>query len=97
MFSHPLDPPGVKAARALQLTHMKRWVAQASAEAANRKQLAQQRRQAAAARASLMQQQVAGSSSSSSSGQVQRAMRRGWTFWRGGAVGGSLFRAGLAS
>jgi hypothetical protein len=30
MFSHPLDPPSVKAARATQLRHIQRWIKEAS-------------------------------------------------------------------
>eukprot|EP00965_Chrysotila_dentata_P082737 2729969-Pleurochrysis_carterae.AAC.1 len=34
MFSNPLDPPAVVAARELERTHMRRWVAEAAAAAA---------------------------------------------------------------
>lgn len=31
MFSHPLDPPSVLAARETERSHMRRWIAQAAA------------------------------------------------------------------
>lgn len=31
MFSHPLDPPSVLAARSTQLSNIRRWIAQAAA------------------------------------------------------------------